>query len=190
MTNRREFLRGATVLSATPLLNRVTIAIAGETVPLESVIYDSRHPAANEFATHAGMLGAPLLAIDGDITSVWQKKLVKHWQAAPAALLGLTERPALFLLERLAWEYGLRVVFEAEHVPDSAEHRVIRTGDAGLAHELAVAGRNWPRVLADHMISDTLVRARNFYPTSSALAEQPDEPVKLFSWIIAPRTVA
>src|SRR5690606_38561175 len=108
-----------------------------------------------DFGARAEFLGAPLRSIEGDITALWQNELLSCWKASPAAIAGLTERPALFLLERLAWEHGLRVVFEAEHESrgGGAAHRVMRTADARLAGELELAGRSWPRVLADALIS-------------------------------------
>ena len=135
MTNRREFLQAAAVLTSAPLLNRMAFAGSGTAIALDTVIYDSRHPQAHAFAARSGQLGVILRPIEADITALWQNELHHHWQSAPAAVAGLTERPALFLLERLAWDHGLRVVFEAEHVPDgqgAAVHRVIRTGEPGL----------------------------------------------------------
>lgn len=187
MTNRRKFLQAATLLSATPLVNRVTFAIGGAAVAIDSVIFDSRHPQACKFADRAGQLGAHLHAIEADITDLWQTELNKRWQVRQAACAGLTERPALFLLERLGWDHGMRVVFEAEHGPDGAVHRVIRSGETGLARQLVIAGRNWPRFLAEIMISGTRAPAHDYHPTGTAMAAGPGEPVNLYSWIIAPR---
>lgn len=187
MTNRREFLQAAAVLTSAPLLNRVTFADGGTAVALNAVVFDSRHPQACNFAARAGQLGAPVHAIEADITEIWQSELLKRWQTGPAVIVGLTERPALFLLERLAWDHGLRVVFEAEHAPDGAAHRVLRSGDAGLAGQLAAAGRDWPRVLADSVIAGTDATTRDYRPTDAAMAAYPGAPVTLHSWIIAPR---
>jgi hypothetical protein len=191
---RREFLRTAAALSAVPLAGRVTFAKAREqrAVP-EAVVFDSRHLEGREFATHAGLLGAPVRAIEGDITSLWQNELLRRWKTGPVAIAGLTERPALFLLERLAWDHGLRVIFAAEHEPHGrghAAHRVAFTADPRLALHLAAAGRSWPRVLAEVLIIGTRAPPRDFRPTDAALAAYIGEPSKLFSWIIAPRAAA
>ena len=193
MTNRREFLKAATALSAVPLMGGSPFAIGREPVTLDAVIFDLRHPDARTFAACADQLGAPCREIEGDVTNLWQDELRSHWQAAPAAIAGLTERPALFLLERLAWDHGLRVVFAAEHAPDGrgyVAHRIIRTTDAGLAQELEAAGWRWPRVLADIMIAGPRVTTRDFRPTDTSMAAYPGEPAKLYSWVIAPRTAA
>lgn len=194
MTNRREFLQTAAVLSAAPLTGRAAFA-GGRQQPaaLEAVVYDSRHVEARDFGARAGVLSAPLRAIEGDITDLWQHELLGRWQAAPAAIAGLTERPALFLLERLAWEHGLRVVFEAEHQPGAggdAVHRVARSADPGLARELEAAGRGWPGALADALVAGTRTSTSNFRPTDAGLAAHLGEGTKLYSWIIAPRTAA
>ena len=193
MTNRREFLQTAAALSAAPLAGRAAFAGGRQPAALEAVIFDSRHLEAREFAARAGALGAPLREIEGDITDLWQNELLACWKAAPAAVAGLTERPALFLLERLAWEHGLRVVYEAEHRPDAsghAKHRVIRTADPSLALELDAAGRRWPGILADALVAGTGAPARDFRPTDAGLAAHLGEPTFLSSWIIAPRTAA
>lgn len=191
MTNRREFLHTAAALSAAPLVGRAAFAGMHQSIALETVVFDARHSEARAFGARAGTLGASPRAIEGDITELWLGELLGRWRAAPVAVAGLTERPALFLLERLAWDHGLRVVFEAEHEPDAngrAGHRVVRSADPGLARELEAAGAGWPRALADALIAGNGVPARSFGPTDAALAAHLGEPAKLYSWIIAPRS--
>jgi hypothetical protein len=188
-------LQTAAALSAAPLAGRAAFAGGRAPAALDAVIFDSRYAAARDFGARAGLRGAALRAIEGDITDLWQKELVGRWKAAPAAVAvaGLTERHALFLLERLGWDHGLRVVFEAEHVPDArgyAVHRVVRTADPGLALELEAAGQSWPEVLAEALVAGAEAPARDFRPSSAALAAHLGEAMKLYSWIIAPRTAA
>ncbi|MGB7215901.1 MAG: hypothetical protein WBE98_12765 [Gammaproteobacteria bacterium] len=191
MTNRREFLQSAAVLSAAPLAGRAAFAKGHPSATLDGVILDERHAAAREFGAHAALLGARTFSIEGDITDLWQNELLKRWRSAPGAIAGLTERPALFLLERLGWEHGLRVVFEAEHEPlkrGAAIHRIVRTADPHLHEELEAAGPIWPRALADALVAGNSAPARDFRPTDSAMAARLDEPTKLYSWIIGPRS--
>lgn len=193
MTNRRQFLQTAAALSAAPLAGRAAFANGRESVPLDALIFDSRHAQARGFAARARALGAPLRAIEGDITSLWQHELLGRWNAAPGAIAGLTERPALFLLEQLGWDHGLRAVFEAEHEPhgpDRAVHRVVRTADPSLALELETAGRSWPSVLADALVAGGRAASLDVRPTDAGLAAHLGETTKLYSWIIAPRTAA
>jgi len=193
VTNRREFLRTAAALSAAPLAGRAAFAGGRERAALAAVIIDSRHAEARDFGARAGTLGAPLHVIEGDVTNLWQNELLGRWKAAPAAVAGLTERPALFLLERLAWDHDLRVVYEAEHRPDErgdAAHRIVRSADRSLGLELAAAGRRWPGVLADALVAGIGAPSRDFRPTDAGLAAHLGEPTLLLSWIIAPRIAA
>lgn len=194
MTNRREFLQTAAALSAAPLAGRAGLAQGRSAVTVEAVILDERHVEAIDFGNRAGHLGAALRIISGDITELWQNELRTHWKTTPTAIAGLTERPALFLLERLAWDYGLRVVFEAEHEADGrghASHHVIRTADPSLTPELNAAGRRWPNVLADALLAGSHAPASDFKPSNAAMAAHYGESTdKLYSWIIAPRTAA
>jgi len=192
MTDRREFLQAAAVLTTTPLTSRA-FAASGSAARLDAVVVDSRHEAARIFGDYAGLAGAPRRDVQGDITELWQKELAPRWRRAPAALAGLTERPALFLLERLAWDQGLRVVFEAEHLPDGnggMQHRIVQSADATLGRELTLAGADWPAVLADALIAGSRAVTPNALPSGAAMAAHLSEPVKLYSWIIAPRSAA
>jgi len=191
VTNRREFLQTAAALSAAPLAGRAAFANAHRAPTLDAVVLDSRHTPARDFGARASLLGARAWPIAGDITELWQTELLERWRERPGAIAGLTERPALFLLERLAWDHGLRVVFVAEHEPrahGTARHRVVRTAAPDLALELDAAGESWPSALADALIAAGAVAAADGRPTDSGLAARLDEPTKLYSWIIAPRS--
>lgn len=192
MTNRREFLQtAAAALSAAPLAGRAAFASGREAAALDGVILDSRHGPSRDFGARAALLGARAWTIEGDVTELWQTELLRRWQVKPGAIAGLTERPALFLLERLAWDHGMRVVFEAEHEPGAhgaASHRIIRTAAPDLALELDAAGASWPSALADALITAGSVAAADFRPTDAGLAARLGDPTKLHSWIIAPRS--
>jgi hypothetical protein len=193
VTSRRTFLQSAAVLSASPLAGRVVFADGRSPVGLDAVVVDSRHAEARTFGVRAAHWGAPLREIEGDITALWQHELLARWKAKPLAVAGLTERSALFLLENLAFEHGLRVVFEAEHLPrgkGAAAHRLIRTANRSLALALDRAGAGWPLLLADALVAGAGVAARNFGPTGAGMAAYLGEPTKLYSWIIAPRSAA
>jgi hypothetical protein len=188
--SRRSILKSAAALSAAPLAPKIVFADGADPVALDALIIDARRREARAFGLRAREWGAPLREIEGDITNLWFHELDAKWRSDPAAIAGLTERPALFLLERLAWDHNLRVVFEAEHELDGERavgHRVLRTGDPHLERKLAAAGPGWAGVLADSLIAGSNTSARDFSPSGAAMASRPGEPVKLYSWIIAPR---
>lgn len=193
MPSRRDFLHSAAVLSASPLAGKAVFAAGHGSLALDGVIFDRRHLESRSFAGRAAHFGAQIRACEGDITDLWQRELRLRWRTTSAAVAGLTERPALFLLERLAWDHGLRVVFEAEHVPDgedNAIHRLIRTADKRLALDLKAAGSSWPVALADSLFNGARVATRDFSPSGAAMAAHRSEPTTLYSWIIAPRQAA
>ncbi len=158
------------------------------------VVYDSRHGESRSFGGRASGLGLPTHAIEGDITDLWQTELRALWKQAPVTIAGLTERAALFLLEQLGWDHGLRVVYQAEHGLNSgngAEHRVIRAARPGLKRELEAAGAMWPHLLAGRILTGPReVASNDCTPSGAAMASYLREPKKLHSWIIAPRSVA
>lgn len=189
MTDRRRFLQTAAVLSAAPFAGRIAFADGRPALALDALVVDERHSQAREFATRARSLGAPVRPIAGDITHLWRDELLARWQSRPGAIAGLTERPALFLLERLGWDHDLRVVFQAEHAVNGRgfRHTLKRSGDSALAAELAAAGQAWPAVLAETFVMAAPAPARDYRPTDAALAATRDEATALYSWIIAPR---
>ncbi len=158
------------------------------------VIYDSRHGEARSFGDRAGRVGLPTYAIEGDITGLWQTELRALWKQAPVTIAGLTERPALFLLEQLGWDHGLRVVYQAEHGSNpgsGAEHHVVRAAHPGLKRKLEAAGAMWPHALAGQILTGPREVASNDHtPSGAAMAAWIGEPTKLHSWIIAPRSAA
>jgi hypothetical protein len=189
--SRRDFLHSAAVLSASPLAGKAVFAAGPEPTALGGVIFDRRHLESRTFAGRAAHFGAQIRAVEGDVTDLWQRELRVRWRCGPAvAIAGLTERPALFLLERLAWDHGLRVVFEAEHMPDGQggmAHRLVRTADTSLALDLKSAGSSWPVALADSLFNGARVATRDFSPSGAAMTAHRGERTKLYSWIIAPR---
>ncbi|MCP5144195.1 MAG: hypothetical protein H6978_05175 [Gammaproteobacteria bacterium] len=202
MTNRRDFLRSTVAVSAssaaasaTTLVSGSVFAEAGAPIPLAATVIDARHDAARRFGTEAEARGIQQHTIVGNITDVWQHHLARLWRSSDqvVAVAGLTEGPALFVLERLAWDHGLRVVFEAEHAwapHGTVDHRVMRSTDNRLPFDLRQAGQHWPVLLVQSLLAEAAAPVRQYHPTAVGMAAYPGEAAKLYSWIIAPRTAA
>lgn len=195
MPTRRNILQSAAALSAAPLAPNVVFAKGAGAAAQMGVLYDHRHREARAFRARAAQLHAPIHGTpDGDITDLWQHYLREAWGAKPMALAGLTERPALFMLEQLAWEHGMRVFFQAEHEADgqgSWTHTMLRTSEPGLKGQLEAAGDSWPAVLAGQLLTaPQQVASKDLTPTGAAMAAELNESSKLLSWIIAPKSVA
>ncbi len=121
MISRRQILQSGLVATSLPLVAGVSLAPlqsaharALEHAGLYKVLFDRRFAASREFGREAQWQGQSVHGFDGDITNVWYHDLHPRWQKAPVAIAGLTAHGALFCLERLAWDVGMRVTHRAE----------------------------------------------------------------------------
>jgi hypothetical protein len=143
MASRREFLQAGIAASMLPLAASAAIDPAGqpnaEALPFYKVIFDERFPASVAFGGRMKRQGAAVHAIQGDITDLWFHDLDARWKQGPAAIAGMTAHGALFCLERLAWDHGMRVVYRLEHAasPDSLAE------DALISWVIAPKGKNY-----------------------------------------------
>jgi hypothetical protein len=166
---------------------------------LAAVVHDERFAAAIAFAHESARIGSSVHAMDGDITDLWYGNLHYLWQSRAAAVAGLTTHGPLFCLERLGWDYGLRLVFRTAHheVREGIfEHQP--SGRQPLNSEMGAlrsAGREWPIELAHSIARRASAVSRplgDIYlgrEAPSAVAMLHDaEP--LFSWLLAPVSLA
>jgi len=195
MVNRREILQGGIAVTALPIVSNVAWGAARQpegSLPLYKVIYDERFAESRRFGDEARRLGAPIHAIQGDITSLWYDDLYVRWRNGAAAIAGLTAHGALFCLERLAWDAGMRVVFRADHKPTadgSFQHSL--QGPAAMVSagtELRDAGTDWSCRVAGVVLGCPAEVSKKkqrvvFAQASAAVSE---EGQALISWVIAP----
>ena len=202
MTSRREFLQSGIAASVLPIalggwrlratgLDYTLLDAERPGTRLYTVLFDQRFPDSVAFADEAATLGARTTGFSGDITSVWFHDLSLRWRRTPVAIAGLTAQGPLFCLERWAWDYGLRVVYRAEHstAPDGGVRHAIDGPEVVVTrvHEALAEGGWWSTKLPRAMMS---CPAGQVASASSALTtvrrgdRQSDEP--LYSWVIAP----
>jgi hypothetical protein len=199
MASRREFLQVGIAALALPISARAALSPAADApnsaapvTPLYKVVYDERFPASVEFGEEARSLGLPTHSIRGDITDLWFHDLDAQWTKKPAAIGGLTAQGALFCLERLAWDHGMRVVFRGDHRylpagaieheltgPENAVRRAASLQDDGDAWALRVAG-----LIA--RVPEGLSTPAKATIHSRATAPANTEAEDLISWVIAP----
>lgn len=159
--------------------------------PLHRVFFDERRSAARAFATRAGTLGLQTLGFDGDVTDLWYGDLDLRWREAPCAIAGMTGEGALFCLERLAWDRGLRVVSRVRHLRlegGMVEH-VLRTSRRALdGFRMRCVADSWePAVAALVATADGgSVARRDATVVSAPGTAQERWPEPLVSWVIAP----
>jgi hypothetical protein len=118
MINRRQFIEAGLAVSAVGGLAAVAPCAADERflapgVALRAVVFDERFAAARHFAEAARRRGLAPYATRGDVTELWYSRLHPLWRRERAAVAGLTAYAALFCLERLAWDHGMRVIRRA-----------------------------------------------------------------------------
>jgi hypothetical protein len=90
---------------------------------VHKAIFDADLPESRVFAREAAQIGLPALPFaGGDATDLWYHELDPLWRRQPLAIAGLTRFGPLFVLERLAWDRGMRVLYRAdqEHSPDQS----------------------------------------------------------------------
>jgi hypothetical protein len=121
MINRRQVLQTGLAATSLPLVAGVSFAplqtahaTALEHPSLYRVLFDQRFAASRDFGREARRRGQNVHGFKGDITNVWFHDLHPRWQQGPAAISGLTAHGALFCLERLAWDVGMRVTHRIE----------------------------------------------------------------------------
>jgi hypothetical protein len=118
MANRREFIKSGLVLSGATLLPAAPLraTAAGLLRPeLDCFVFDTRFQEALALAELASQQGIPLAATTGDLTELWYDHLDLRWKEAPATLAGVTTQKALFVLETLAADRRMAVIYRAAH---------------------------------------------------------------------------
>lgn len=110
MTTRRNVLTAGLVGSVLPLGALASAAEAGQPLAIYRAVYDRRLASGRAFAAEAARRGWTTAAIEGDVTSLWYHDLAVRWRKGPAPIAGVTDARALFVLDHLARDVGMRVI--------------------------------------------------------------------------------
>jgi hypothetical protein len=124
MVNRRSVLKiGATTMAGAlvsiPSFGRNTVPAHN---PLQSVVFDERFAECQAFAVELNSAGVITSAIRGDVARLWYEDLRAQISQNRAPIAGMTDRAALFCLEELARDVGMRVIARVDHVVDQNRH--------------------------------------------------------------------
>jgi hypothetical protein len=108
-------------------------------------VFDERFAECRAFAAEMYSAGVFISAIRGDVAELWYDDLRAHLREDRLPFAGLTDRAALFCLEELARDVGMRVIFRADHIidRDGDQNRHAQHTAAGPA-SLVAATRNLP----------------------------------------------
>lgn len=145
MVNRRQFIGAGTAASVAAAVAASSMARAGDAalgpLPLGTkatamgsdigaasgllesphiALFDERFETGRRYGATMRRRGVPVHAIRGDVTGVWYSRLHPLWKGAPARVAGMTAYAAMFCLERLAWDHGLRMRHLGTHAPGRA----------------------------------------------------------------------
>ena len=194
MTTRRAILKSGIALPATSLAGSLLPqagAYAAGTLRLERFIYDVRFAESYELAQKADASGVPLSPIADDLMTLWYDELDLLWKESPQPLGGTTMVEAAFVLETLAMDRGMRLVFRGEH--GLVENGQIAHRFAGPAESIAEftseqMQADWQATVAENMCALPLGRPEaDAVEVRTPISGLSIRDVPLVSWVIAPR---
>jgi hypothetical protein len=197
MVNRRALIQSGLALPAVSFAASVLPSLgasAGEiqVLQLERFVFDARFAEASDIAQQVERLGVTLAPTAGDLMALWYEELDLLWKQEPKALAGVTTRDGLFVLETLALDLQMRVVYRGEHgVADNGDIVHKLEGPAAMLERLPppIGHTAWAAALGRAMTHCPLGKhesAELELVTNVRGISLRDVP--LYSWIIAPRT--
>lgn len=193
MTSRRQFIRSGLALSALSLPAVPAWASAGVPVArrpyFERFIFDGRFAEAVEVARYVTSFAQTSIRIQGDLTPLWYDDLDPAWKRGSMTLAGVTTEHGLFVLETLAADRGMRVVYRGRHAAP-AGGRIAHTsaGPIRMLEHLAAERASFWSTLADAMTRYAASRATESVEHITLHDGAHNRTEALYSWIIAPRS--
>ncbi len=187
MVHRRGFIQSGLAIGGAALLPQAARAAAP--LQIHGFVFDARFAEAGEIAGAACL--APRWATSGDMMPLWYERLDLQWKEKPLPLAGVTTADALFVMETLAADYRMRVVYRGLHsAPRDGVVRHELSGPEALVGAVGVGGAGWAARLGRTMTSVAPGQsARSEASFTSAAAGDSRRDTPLYSWIIAPREV-
>lgn len=132
---RRTLLKGSALLPLTFLAGKSiasTRLFGSTTESLELVIADVRYEQGQLFLQKATNLNYVTRGVQGDPTDVWRSVLRPLWRDQKSTVSGITNLQALFCLEMLARDQGMRLVARRDLNPTNSSAGIPSvTGDSG-----------------------------------------------------------
>jgi hypothetical protein len=193
MINRREVIASGlavSILARTSAAGLSTREPSAESLRVPCFVADERFSEACEAARAAAAGGvASTMTLGADVTAMYES-LDQAWRTAKFAVSGMTTSAALFVLERLAWDHGLRTAYRGIHRVMS-ERRVRHDlfGSTERLRSINNESGSWAA-----RVGQTLAR----WNPREAIATQPvllsqllpsADRTMLVSWLLTPRTL-
>ncbi|EQB04238.1 hypothetical protein L288_14260 [Sphingobium quisquiliarum P25] len=189
MVTRRSFLYSAAAAIAARELG-IEPALAGD-LPAEQqvkiALYDSRFSAARDFGDEAAAHGLRTFGFANDMSRLWRRTLAPTLRERPQAIAGLTHVGALFCLERMAWDLGMRVMLRIEHFEDqggNCRHIAAAGIPAAMTGLPDAGGASYGRQAAGFAVASRPAWRDCTHAAPARAAGQTGDP--LATWVIAP----
>jgi hypothetical protein len=192
MVNRRSVMKLGAATVAGALVN---LPVFGRDLPpaqahiaFHRAVFDERFAECRGFAAELHGAGIFTSAIRGDVAKLWYDDLRVHLRENRLPVAGSTDRAALFCLEELARDVGMRVIFRVDHMMDENGHT--QHNAVGPASPVAVA-RNMPqeagfgRAIAVLFSQFDINEPRNMAVQKLTGPFSPENKTALVSWLIA-----
>jgi hypothetical protein len=189
MIGRREFVTLGALTALSPRMYAASGSSGPTHLPYHSLVYDDRFAEPVAFGRAAARAGFQVSAVQGDVTALWYDNLYHRWLADRAPVAGLTTPDALFCLETLGNDAGLRLVMRVDHLPRTGaiEHRMLMPVELAADASLDHCASDWGRHMVDLVracpatrrepVSRTIVT-----PVVDAIRDRP----ALVTWVLAP----
>jgi hypothetical protein len=189
MVSRRTLLKLGTAGLATAVVETPAVGstLLGSPPALARAVFDERHAEGRDFGGVFRSRGMPTSAIRGDVAALWYRDLKTRLLEQRLPLVGLTDRTALFCLEELARDVGMKVQGRIDHTFDrSGALSHLATGPSAwtAAGQRLLPAQGFGRVMASLLTDPALHGAsaaaqKHTGPYSTANRKQ------LVSWWIA-----
>ncbi|QKF81043.1 hypothetical protein [Halarcobacter ebronensis] len=158
-------------------------------IDLDYVIYDKGVKRSEEFAKKMAALGTKTYEINGDISNLWSEVIRPTWGIKnDTAIAGLTTYETLFVLQKVAFDRGMVLYFNAEHKIDGKDaiHNIKTTKNQFAKIKNNLGKYSWTETLALNMNSYPYEKAQIRSDLKSVADSSANKEI-LYSWIIAPR---
>jgi|SRR5579884_912243 hypothetical protein len=195
MIHRREVLKaGAGLALAAPLripLKLLTAAAGAPAADAPDVMAETGLAAATALISAARHNARHARVVDLDST-VMIRRLSEAWARGPRPLFGMTRSDVAILVEALARDYGMAVVYRGwhDHRADGTIHHVLygdRNSIAILEREFATSGAGFGKVLGEQVGALAALsprcESRNF---TAAFGGSMPARARFVTWAVAP----
>jgi len=155
---------------------------------LYRAVFDERFLECLAFAGEMKRRGVMTSGIRGDVAKLWYKELRARLSQDPAPIAGLTDRVALFCLEELARDVGMKVFFRVDHMVDQSGY--VQHEATGPSPMVEAAGALASESGFGRAMAVLVCRCEASGPAGIAAQKRtgpfsPENKTALVSWLIA-----